>query len=356
MIIYYIIFAIIIIYNIIPASNEKRARYKMLISLFIVFIYASIRSDYGLDYWEYMDYFNNCHDSNNYSNSMYQGGIELGYYWLNKILPTHRVLLIILSAFTCYTYYWLFRKFVPSDYYWFGYLLLAISGGYIFFFQLSGLRNAIAINIMTLSTPLIRDRKIIIYLLYTVIAYFFHNSAIFFMPLAYFIATPSNLKNKDIILWSIGMVLLLLSATSNLIDIIAPYINTYFNKYMLYIEKASVLNHENTIYLYIFTILMFIMSLIIMKKVNLSDIENVILKLSNLFFVSLLLGVINFRMSQYYAPYLLVSSIIILSRVKNPLLKYSFIGCVLIFFTYSFIVIFMGSEYYSYDQYHTILD
>ena len=316
-----------------------------------MFIYASIRVDYGNDYAPYVNIYEEIQSY--YSNETYKLKYEVGYVWLNYIMPSHRSLLVLLSAFTCYTYYFIFSRYVPSKYYWLGFVIMAISGDKMLFFQLSGLRNAVAINIMILALPFILNRKILPYLGLTFLAFLFHKSVIFFMPLAYFVASPSKFSRRDAILWSMITVFLFGVSSSILIDYISPYINIYFDKYNPYIDVAREEAHEKGILVYGYVISVLLLTFSIFKRTNLSKNETLILKLTLLFLVSLMLGKLNFRMSQYFAPYMLVGATIVMNRCK-PKLKYLYLIAIFLFLVYSFFVVFMGSQYFAYDEYHTI--
>jgi hypothetical protein len=354
MIVYWTLFFVIILIQLIPISTYKVDKLKLLISFLLIFIYSAIRLNFGRDYDAYENIFNDIQNASNIFDL--ETRIEFGYVWLNKIVSSYRALLVILSLFTCFTYYWLFRRFIPVKYYWLGFTLMSICGDNMLFFQLSGLRNAIAINIMTLSLPLIIKRKILLYAGMTVIAYFFHNTVALFMPLAYFIATPYKFKWIDIVIWILIIILFLTLSSTFLIDLIAPYIDIYFVKYVYYIDIAYDQVHEKSVLLYGFVIFMFLMSFIILRRKNLSENDNIILKLSLLFVVSLTLGVLNFRMSQYFAPFLVVGTTIVMDKVKIPFLRFAYLSVVLIFLYYSFFVVYMGGEYFPYDKYFTIFD
>jgi len=354
--VYFGLFIIIILINLLPSQNKQIANAKLVFSFILIFIYAAIRTDHGLDYSSYENMFNNI--KNYFGTIYYNSTTEIGYVLLNKIMPSHRILLVVLSVFTCYTYYWLFRNYVPPKFYWFAFALMAIMGNTLLFFQLSGLRNAIAINIMTLATPLIIKRKFIPYILLTVLAFTFHRSAILIMPIPYFIATPFEFKRKNILIWSITCIVLMVFSTSRLAEIISPFINTYFNKYSTYIEHAIEyeFSAKSTILLIIFVVTFLFLSFTVLSQVNLNNTEIVIFKLSLLFIVSPIFGALNIRMSQYFAPYFLLSGVIVMNRVKKPVLKNAYLGAMIIYLLYAFFIDFMGKPNFPYEIYHTIFD
>ena len=307
----------------------------------------------GFDYESYEDIFN---EANRNSIFNLDREFEKGYVWLNKIMPTYRTLLIFLSAFTCFTYYWIFRNYIPSKYYWLGFGLIAISGDKMLLFQMSGLRNAITINILALSIPLIKKRRIVPYIVLIFLGYLFHTSALLFMPLAYLIATPNRIKTFDIIIWSLFFIFFVFASTSFLINYLSTVINLYFDNYNVYTDEAKDSVYERSILLYGILIYMFTISFAIMRKVNLLETEIVIFKLSLFFLFSLALGSLNIRMSHYFAPYLVLSAIIVLNRAENPLTKYAYLGAVFLFLFYSFIIVYLQRADMLNYQYESIFD
>jgi hypothetical protein len=338
----------------IPTPANKSNKSGLIVAFLLMFIYASIRVDYGHDYYAYVAIFEDVKMFFSFEN--YKSRMEIGYIWLNYLFPTHRFLIIALSAFTCYTYYFLFSRYVPSKFYWLAFVLMAISGDKMLFFELSGLRNSIAINIMILSLPLIKKQKIIRYFGLTFLAFLFHNSVLFFMPLAYFVGSNRKFVNRDVIVWSLTIIFLVAISSTSLINFISPYINSYFGRYSYYLEVAGEVTHEKSFLVYGFVLVTFYMLFIILKRTFLSFEDNMILKLSLLFLVSMLLGKLNFRMSQYFAPYLIVGTTIVMNRVKPPQLKYLYFGVIFVFLSYSFFVVFMGNPLFAYDKYHTIFN
>lgn len=350
MIVYWSLFLAIILIQLFPASTDKGSKVKLIISFLLMFAYAALRGDFANDYKPYEDIFN---DFNNTSiTGFFELGREPGYIWLNKLMPSYRALLVLLSAFTCFTYYWMFRKFIPLKYYWLGFVLMALAGGNMLFFQLTGLRNAIAINIMTLSVLLIKDRKILLYFGFVFLAYLFHNSVVFFMPLAFFFATPAKIKIRTIVILALFILLMIFIPTASLNKIVAPFINTYFERYSIYVDKASEINTKFSLLMSGFMLITLTMTIIILLTEKLTVNENIIIKLSLLFLISFLMGALNMRMTQYFAPYLVIAATVVMYRVKNQALKYAYLISVISYLAYSFLL-FVATENFLFSKYYT---
>lgn len=361
MITYFSLYIIIILIHLLPSRNKQTANIKLVFSFFLIFLFIALRVDFGGDYDSYIRIFNFVkEDYKPFETTNYLLGYERGYAFLNYILPSHRSLLILLSAFTCYTYYWVFKNYIPAKYYGLAFSLMMIFNNMLLFFQIGGLRNAVAVNILALSTPLIINRKFLPYITLTLIAFLFHRSAIFYMPLIYFIATPNEFKKSDIIIWAIAGITLLATSTTVLIKFISPLIDTYFLKYQGYLEHASEyeLSTSSRILLLSFVVTMLILSLIVLINTNLNKTERVIFKMSTLFSLSIALGTLNVRASQYFAIYFLLGAIVVMNRVKQPFLKFSYLGVMLIYITYSFYSGVFGNPRFNivYETYQTIFN
>ncbi len=347
-------FFVLVVLNLIFSSAEKGSKMTLGFSFFIIFLYLCLRGDFAGDYYSYDDIYNLSNSISLNEELPFTENIEWGYIILNKILPNYRFVIIFLSGFTCYTYFTLFQKYILPQHYFLGFILLALSGGFMLFFQMSGLRNAITINILSLSIPYILDRKWVAYFLLIFVGSFFHKTILIFMPLTYFISTPHEFTFKTKLIWCISAVCLSFFSKMAIINSIAPLINLYFNKYSVYTLGAEDTTHSSTIILYVYVFLTLILTLLISKDIKLRH-ENIIIKNSLLFILALLLGVLNFRMSHYFAPFFLLSIIIVFVRVKNDLLKYAYILINLFYLTYSF-YIFTKDQYFSYSSYYTMFN
>jgi hypothetical protein len=281
--------------------------------------------------------------------------MEEGFVFLNYILPSHRILLILLASLTCYTYYWLFSKYIPTKLYWLGFFLLTLFGDKMLIFQFSGLRNAIAINIMTLSVPFIINRKIAPYFALTILAYLFHYTVLIFMPLAYFFATPKKINKLQFVLFGSIFLFFTFISPGKLINLLSPIIESNFARYISYTELAEELIYDRSYLMYGFVFLATLMIFFLLFKGKLASAETVMLKLTLLFLISLVLGVLNFRMSHYFAPYLLLSCFVYLKNSEFYLFKYCFPIIVICYLWYSFYFVFLGTAETDGLEYRTFL-
>ena len=354
--VYLVLFIFIILINFLPNQNKKMANIKLAFSFILIFIFLSIRVDYGGDYEAYVRMYDfiNDHFDPKYYNAL---TTETGYVILNYLLPSHRSLLVVTSAFTSYTYYWVIQKYVPTKYYWLALTLMLLFSTQMLFFQLSGLRNAIALNIMILSTPLIIKRRFLPYISLAILAFLFHKSAILYMPIVYFVATPKDFKKNDFLKWGGAALIFLIMASSIFVDILSPLIDTYFNKYSSYLDHATEyqMSAVSSILIIGFVGVFLTLSFLIIKSTNLSPTENVIFKLSLLYILSFALNTLSPRGAQYFITFFILNIVFVINKVKKPILTVAYIIAILI---YAFYLInsFMGERYILYETYHTIFN
>jgi hypothetical protein len=351
--IYWALFGTILLIQIFPLYSKKIGNIKLLLSFFLIFIYGAIRVDFGRDYKYYESLFYAIKVLYvNYSTL----NIEPGFYYLNLIIPSHRGLLILLSAFTAFTYYWLFKRYIPYNYHWLGFCLMALAGDKTLFFQLSGLRNAIALNIMAFSIKFIEDRKLMIYGIFCLIAYSFHRSAILIMPVTYFLAKPEKFKLKDIIIWTSVILTLAIARESLLISFLSPIINNFFNKYQLYLDFAMLQMYERSIFMYIFVFVISLFLFFVLNLDRLQKTEYVMFRLSLLYLIAILMGSVDIRTSQYFVPFFLVGTIMFVGHVRDGAIRLFYIGLILLYLAYSFFHVFMGNINFPYSNYNSIFN
>lgn len=185
---------IIILLNIIViilAYLSQFKKYQRLfdVSFLIIFLFTALRFNFGTDYINYHATFVRISDFNSITNIDFQlFNFEPSWAILNYIFKPFGffVFIFFLSAFLCYTYYYLIRKHVSPDYYWLAMLIYVFSID-IMWIQFSALRQALAIAIFIHSIEYITEKKRpIIYIIMNIIGSLFHSSALFMLPLVIF--------------------------------------------------------------------------------------------------------------------------------------------------------------------------
>lgn len=348
---YFFVFILTMLCQLIPVKDDKSYKIRLFFTFLPMFLFGALRVDFGLDYAEYESDFYWTHHGFVFDISEYS---EYGYTLLTKIIPSWRLFLILTSAFICLAYGTFFYRCITPQKSWLAVCLLFITGNFSIFFMFSGIRNAIAIAIMILAFPLIRERKLIPYLGLTILAISFHTSAVFFMPLAYFLGFNKPMSKKEAKSWIITMFVLQLIPLEWIIQQVAPFIGLYFDRYNTYVSTAMEFGDSRSL-LVRFTILLFTMVIVrFMRTTELNKNDNSTCRIALLFVMSGLLGSLNFRLTQCYILFFVCGSTVLISKWKERDLRILYTAFVFLYFGYAFFKVFMGNPNFTYRIYHSV--
>lgn len=357
--IYFILmFVTLILQFVLPAKNKKGYLRKCLLSFIPFFIYAAIRVNFGPDYASYEQFFDYMHNSSikNYDTS--NEHIEIGFAFLNTIIPSFRSLLVLDSLLVASTFVFVFYKYIPPKYGWLGIALLFLTGNNSIFFELVAMRNGIVVCMLMLSLPLIinRDWKKLVPV--TALAWTIHSSAALFFPLAYIVSNSNPINKKRVWLWIGVLLVFLLSSTSGIIDQITPIVLIVNDDYEGVLNAISDVGGTGVIA----SIFSLILSFLILyghyhDRDKFSKSENVIICISLLFALSYLLGPLNTRVSQYFVLPFVMAVTIFFNKSSQTIYKFALIALTLIYVTYSFYFVWvLNNPYFVYQQYHSLWD
>lgn len=189
------IFVVILSY----LSQFKKYRYLFSLSFIIIYIFTAFRYEVGTDY-------NNYYESFNYISRL--SSFDCLDYSIFKVEPSWVILnyifkpfgffgfIITLSAFFCYTYYSLIKKYVEPRFYWVAVFIYLFSAD-IMWIQLSAIRQALSVAIFVHSVKYITEKKKPLnYVLFNLFGGLFHTSAFFMVPLVLF--AFDKIKNNKI--------------------------------------------------------------------------------------------------------------------------------------------------------------
>lgn len=184
MFIYYLVFAFIIVVGVTPPLILPRKKRSVLLCFAALLLLFSLRRQtMGIDLSGYLKSFD-------YLSSVSWGGVltldsyqnyEKGYVVLNKIVgsifPNRQFMLSVCALLSLapamYTIYKLSETPIQS--------ILVYMGLPTFVFLFSGLRQSIAIGLCSYAICLIKQKKLIRFVLMVLVATFFHSSAIVFL-------------------------------------------------------------------------------------------------------------------------------------------------------------------------------
>ena len=181
-------------------SKNKQTRSLFKVAFLIIFLLTSLRFNFGTDYINYYKTFNIVNQSFSIT-SINFGYFDLERAWiiLNYIFKPIGFFgfIIVLSAFLCYTYYALIKKYVDPKYYWLAIFIYVFTFD-IMLVQFSAIRQALAIAIFIHSVKYLNEkRNRVLYILLIIIAGMFHTSAYFMLPFVVF--TFKKIRESKII-------------------------------------------------------------------------------------------------------------------------------------------------------------
>lgn len=358
--IYFILmFVTLILQFVLPAKNKKGYLRKCLLSFIPFFIYAAIRVNFGPDYASYETFFEHMEGTSiqDYDTSIEH--MEIGFAYLNTIIPSFRTLLVLDSLLVASTFVFVFYKYIPPKYGWLGIALLFLTGNNSIFFELVAMRNGIVVCMLMLSLPLIinRDWKKLVPV--TALAWTIHSSAALFFPLAYIVSNSNPINKKRVWLWIGVLLVFLLSSTSGIVDRITPIVLMVNDGYEGVLQEISTPDQSTGVIASAFSL---ILSFLILyghyqDRDKFSKSENVIICISLLFALSYLLGALNTRVSQYFVLPFVMAVTIIVNKSSQLKYKFALIALTFIYVTYSFYFVWvLNNPYFVYQQYHSLWD
>ena len=352
--VYLIVFVLTLLCQFIPVRDSKEYKIRLFFTFLPLFVYGAIRVNYGLDYESYETIFNEAHLWTDYTSASEHA--ETGYLLLNRLIPTWRLFLILTSALVCFAYGVVFYHCIPQKITWLAILLLFLAGDKCIFFMFSGIRNAIAISLMLLAFPLIKNRRIVLFILITLLAMQFHTSAIFFLPLAYFVGINKQMTKREAFIWIVSMIVLQIVSLDVLFEQTSFIVSNYFEKYLTYAEKAEQLGDTRTFLIRLAVTVFVCVISWFMRTTVLTRSENTICRLALLYSLTALMGALNIRSAQYYGLFFIVCSVIIFFKWKHMDKKIIYLSFVFLYLSYAFFIVFMQGQYFPYDIYESIFD
>lgn len=227
MLVHLSILVFLLIINLIPNIKNRRKKYVLPISFFIIIIYWALRYDYGLDYWNYHMLFYN--DAEEYVT----GFGEKLFFSFTHLFQKYYQVIIAESVIIGLSLFYMVRKYIPEKCYWlFFFSLFAV---YSFHFNLiSAQRSTMAACIMYWAYELsyVNKQRWLLFFLCVFLAANFHTSALFFgvIPLFYYLF--NSLKGKSI------MIILFLSALLSTFAL-NTFIETFVSSYNMLVAYSS---------------------------------------------------------------------------------------------------------------------
>lgn len=340
--------------NAFPVKTKKGYNQILLICFSLLFLFGAFRYDFGNDYIMYENGYTMIH-SRAVVNRHILDHFEIGYQLLNQVLPTFRMVLILTTLLTCFSYYWFFRNFINAKYRFLAFFILFLSGDFTIFFMLSGIRNAVAVSLLLLSTGFIIKRKIFPVAILCLIAATFHTSAILIFPIVYFVCRTKSFNQRNCMIWFAISILVALVPFEKFINILSPFIMSIFDRYSTYIDGAMTFGDTRSLLVVGSNLVMIGSFLWCFNKVKLKEWQTKIVSIALLYCIVSMLGSLNLRLTQYLCLFMIAGVILFFQKCQDKNVKYTILGLFILYRTYAFFVVFMNGKYFAYDEIHNLL-
>ena len=320
---YFSILIFVIIINIIPTSSLRGENVKLFFSVLLIFLFMALRVDFTPDYNGYKELFETIHSYGTDD----ELSSEIGFQLLNHILPSYRWVIIVTALFFCSSIYFLFKRYIPSRYWIFAFLVLFISKSMLLG-NTSGIRNSIAVSAFIFSFYFLEYNKKILYAAILVVASFFHSSSLFFIPLI-FINTKNLTQRRSNIIWVLIILFTFLTILlPNAINLLSFWLFKnvhFFSRYEYYLQHEVNYGIRGLSFVLIF--FMLYMNIKTLKIQRLNPSEVLLIKLSLIFYIVMLLPGIGLLSRVYF--YLsfpqLAGNIYVMRRINDKFFRWAYI-------------------------------
>lgn len=325
-------------------------RHGLKVAFIIIFVFLSIRYEYGNDYKSYLQGFNeikNLTYTNILDNTNY---FEPGWIILNLLFKPFGffTMVIVLSFLNCLLYYRVIRNYVKPEHYWLAVFLYVFSTG-IMLTQLSAMRQSLAISIFLFSIDYVNKKKIMIYIFCVFLAYLIHTSALILLPIYFFNSLSKKWNTILIFLFFVFLFVI----QNQLKQYLYLLVSNNFERYEIYYDADNNLKIGFGVF---YSFVLFILLLKSQNKVEQN--QTIFYKLTILNFLFIPISFINpslGRISMYFLPSIIVIYPLLFLNKKDKLLSFTLLVSLVIYIFFVFIVFFQSEIYKKdYTDYKTI--
>lgn len=355
--IYWIIAVLtLLLHKILPCDNKQTYLFNLIIAFLPLFIYASIRVDYGNDYSAYEMFFNTFHKSQDFIPDK-DAHAEIGFQYLCYIMPSYRSILILNSFILVASFIVFIYKNIQPQYAWLAIFLIFLMPEKNIFGSLVGIRSGLVVTSFILTFSFIQERKFISFIITSLILSTIHTSAIFYLPLAYAVARNAAISGKEVYIWIGISIVLMLTSMSSLVNLLLPIFSSVANRYEESLMEMSsgsrgLINYGANLVM-MFAFLFFAYK----RSFELTPKQRSLLRMAALYCIAGCLGAISGRMTYYYAIFYIGGIIIMYSkRWKYPTLKVIMMVFVIMIAIYSTFIVWMGADWWNHGTYHSLFD
>lgn len=336
-------------------AKNNQFKYGLEISFALIFVYLSLRYNFGNDYKAYYDLFSEINYYSNFKSALTIKGNEIGWLYLNRLFEPIGFFGLVgfQSALICFSLYFFVKKYVPKNYEWFA-VFLFVFQPYNMLVYSSAMRQSMAISLFIFGIHLIQRQKYIWYLIVVYIATLFHSSAYILFLLILIPVFKFKFNFKTILVTSILFVLPIIFS-KQIFDTVNILTSNYADFYGGHIESAETVKRIGLgFFLNVLIILIF---LIFARKID-SPHNQVFIKIALISFLILPISfslVLMLRFNFYLSPVLFVAFPLVFNKIDNLLIRKGYISLIMMLTIYDFIVFFNSEVYHDYyHEYNTI--
>lgn len=353
--IFVVIFTFIFCSQIKVQNGDQKAYLKKIIWCFLpIFIYGALRENFGIDYPEYKYDYELLHGNAQFIDE--DAHSEIGYQWLEVIIPSWRLLVMFVSTMVVSGFALLYYKYVEPRMLMLVLFFTMFDPDRCFFLSFVAMRNGLVIAGFLLCTPLIVKRRYHILLPIVFLLSLLHTSALVFIPLAILAGRNFSITKKEIWIWFGSVIVLSLLSTTDIINLALPLLsNESFESYRNHYMNAD--NHSSLLSCSANAILMSVIFMWAYKRrFELTPAQNVIWRVAMLFLISPFLGVLGrTRMIYFYIPFYYITITYIIQdkwlSKSNKRIFLLFVSAILLYYTF---YVWMGGKYFVFWHYQSI--
>lgn len=352
---YYLVFLLsLIIQWILPSKTDNEYRWRLFFTFLPLFIFGAIRVDFGLDYQSYEHVYYSLHGYSQFEyNDNYS--VEVGYQWLNYIMPSFRWILVLNAFLLSFALGFFCYHNVPKNYLFLAIILIFLNPEKNIYGSLVGIRNGLVVSCFLIGFVLVQKRKLIPFILLTLLLSTIHRSALLFIPIAYLVAWNRPLSKAEMIIWSFGLLALLLLGASGIVDILNYIIsNPFLDRYEGYLERGSTSG-----FLMVFSSLLLLyafMMVLYKSKDFLTEKENSTIRMGMLYLTSNVMGSLAGRAAYFYDMFFIASVVLVFAnkRINQPV-RLAVVLFAIAISAYSMFYVWLGSMGPVHEIYHSLL-
>lgn len=336
--------------------GRKNTNAALVISFFLLFIFAALRYEYGNDYEPYRKIYENAQIGIN------SAAIETLYFELNKIFPSFQLLIATLSLLYLYAVYKLIVKYVDKRFIGMAVFIFLINP-YLFLLSLSSIRQTLVVSLFILSLTIKPEKKFsrfIVFLGFTGISCLIHQTAILLFPFYYIYHGKRNEK-RDYFVFGITPVVLLAIPVIllRLIDMVLQLFSNNLN-YQMYINSNTQNSLRATLLFAVFYIYVLI---------NLKKLDEKTYSIAKLYLYGLLFALLAYRYSMFgrFQMYFDIFGVVVIPAIikanitehrnstKEIIHVYAFPCVIFAIFLLRYYSFFTTELWSYFRDYHTIL-